>query len=74
MTAIPSFSAPCQGAFELAAEMLSLSKHPGFAEARFAEALSELEGEAERSTQYRADSSTLRDQDSSRAVCDTRAV
>ena len=51
--------------------MLSLSKHPGFAEARFAEALSGVEGEAEGSTQYRADRSTLRDQDSSGAVWDT---
>ena len=55
--------------------MLSLSKHPRFAEARFAEALSEaegeVEGEAERSTKYRPDRSTLRYQDSRGAVWDT---
>ena len=59
----------------IAVVMLSLSKHPAFAEARFAEALSEaegeVEGEAEGSTKYRADRSTLRDQDSSGPVWDT---
>jgi len=51
--------------------MLSLSKHPGFAEARFAGVLSEVEGEAVGSTQYRVDRSTRRYHNSSGAVWDT---
>ncbi len=50
--------------------MLSLSKHPGFAEA-LSEVEGEVEGKAEGATQYRAGRPILRDQESGGAVWDT---